>query len=185
MLEKASPQQIDITQVIREKLLDSLLTPGCHGLKAFLNDRDPGTAFVRLFECKKTDNQLKIAVVKQLLLCLESPDNDHLFVVPTEAMIFHILHEWWSSLSDLGLVYGSSLSKLQIGFRGEHGRPTTIRLGVFDQANRLRGLELASAVFYTAGDPYCRFAQSDGLQQIRARIRVGSCPQMAVVARRP
>jgi hypothetical protein len=184
MPEKAGFQQIDTIQ-IRRKLFSSLLTPNCHDLKGFLDDRDAGTTFIRLFQCGKTENQFKIAVVKQLLLCLESPDSDHLFVVPKENMLVHIMHEWRSNLNDLGLVHGASLSKLQIGFRGEHGRPTTILLGALDQTYRLRGLELASAVLYTAGDFYCRFAQSHELQQICSRIRVGSCPQVAVVARRP
>ena len=180
MLEKVDHQLTD-TSHIRRKVF-GLFAPNLDpGLKAFLDDRDGGTSFLRLFECSRLDNQFKVAAAKQLLLCLESPDSHHLFLVPEGKMLFHVMHEWRSVLNDLNLLYAATLSRVLMGFRGGHGRPTTIQLRSLDQVNSFRGFEIASAVFYTASDSYCRFAESPELQAVRCRVRAGSCPQIAVV----
>ena len=186
MIEKVGYQQID-TPHIRRKLFDFLEPSTAHDLKAFLGDMGggAGAAFVQPFECSKRDNQFRVAVVKQLLLCLESPDDCHMFVVPTQDMLPHVIHGWMSSLNDLNLLYTAGLSRLRIGFRGEHGQPTTVILGSLDKPNRFRGIELASAVFYTAGDPCCRFSQSPELDVVKCRVRAGNCPQLAVVGSKP
>ena len=164
-----------------------LASNSAYSLKSFLDDRDRGTGFTRVFECSRLEDQFKIAAVKQLLLCLESPGGTHAFVTPVRHDLLHLVDDWRSILNDFGLLHTASLSsgKLLIAFCGADSQPTTILLRSLEQANRLRGLELASAVLYTAGDPYCRFSQSVEWGMIRGRVRSGNCPQVAVVGTKP